>query len=157
MEMINVEDLSREDDLLKNSARRMLRKNSIGPIAMPSVLTVVVMLLLTNTVLLFKEKNSFVGKGQIQSAPQTSDSNWKSRNSSMLFPLCSHVNEFLLSEDVYVKICVEERNIHVQIGRYNEQNATIEGIQLNQIQWINLKKSVAHIDSLIIKNKILKT
>jgi hypothetical protein len=34
-----------QEDALKNSARRMLRKDTIGPLALPSVLTVGMMLI----------------------------------------------------------------------------------------------------------------
>jgi hypothetical protein len=43
--MIDVENLVRQEDALKNSTRRMLRKDTIGPLALPSVLTVGMMLI----------------------------------------------------------------------------------------------------------------
>jgi hypothetical protein len=64
---MDVENMVRQEDALKNSARRMLRKDTIGPLALPNVLRVAMMLILTNTVLLFDEKTCIL-KGTIYSA-----------------------------------------------------------------------------------------
>jgi hypothetical protein len=73
--MINVGEVMGHE-VLNNTARRFPREDAIGPLAMPSVVTVIVMLLLTNTILLPKEtEKTFTGKETIYSAHMTSDNN----------------------------------------------------------------------------------
>jgi hypothetical protein len=156
--MINIEDVVRREDALKNTACRLTRKNSIGPVATPSVLTVVVMLLLTNTILLFDGK-AFTKKGTIYSASQTSkvSNTWEERNSSISLPVCSSVKRFSLSKDVFLNICIKQKNIYAVILRNNEQNTTTEGIQLNRTQLVNLKKYMRHIDFSSTKKKTVES
>ena len=145
--MIDVENMVRQEDALKNSARRMLRKDAIGPLALPSVLTVGMMLILTNTVLLFEEKTC-IKKGTIYSAHQTSNtSHWSVRNSTIYST--SYVDECSFHEEVNVKTFIRKKNLYVHIRLYG--GPTVEGIQLSEIQWTNLKKCMGQIDSSIIK------
>lgn len=146
--VINMEDVERHEVILKNAACK-IRKETIGPIAVPSALTVVMMLLLTNTILLSEEKDGITFRPR----PRSGYMHWRGNSSTLSIPLCSHVDKFPLSEEVYVKICIKEENIYVDIRRYSGQNATFEGIELNQIQWLHLKQSVDRINSSIIKKK----
>ena len=147
--MIDVENMARQEDALKNSARTMLRKNTIGPLALPSVLTVGMMLILTNTVLLFEEKTC-IQKGTIYSAHQSSNaSHWSGRNSTI--SCTSFVDECSLNDEFKVKTCIRKKNLYIDIRRYG--GPTVEGIQISEIQWTNLKQCMGHIDSSIIKVK----
>lgn len=60
----------------------------------------------------------------------------------------SLVDKFPLSEDIFVRICVKEKqsNLTIDIRRFNGYEATFEGIQLNLNQWLYLKTSIKHID-----------
>jgi hypothetical protein len=88
------------------------------------------MLILTNTVLLFEEKTC-IQKGTIYSAHQTSNaSHWSGRNSTI--SSTSYVDECSLNE-VNVKTCIRKKNLYVDIRRYG--GPSVEGIQLSKIQW----------------------
>lgn len=77
---------------------------------------------------------------------------WKSEKSTGLNLMGQYVNKFPLSEDIFVRICVKENNVAIDIRRYRGHEATEEGIQLNLNQWLYLKSSVRHIDSSITKS-----
>lgn len=77
---------------------------------------------------------------------------WKIENSKGLKLMCPYVNKFPLSEDIFVRICVKENNVSIDIRRYRGHEATEERIQLNLNQWLCLKSSVRHIDSSITKS-----
>jgi hypothetical protein len=139
--MINVGEAMGHEDVVNNTTRRILRKDVIRLLAMPSVATMIAVLLLTNTILLLKKKEetAFTGKETIRSAYRTSDSNkWSARNSSLP---CSDENEVALSENVYITSCIKERGNIIEIQHRNNKNVTIGGIQLNQMQWWNMKKT----------------
>jgi hypothetical protein len=51
--MINVENIVIQENVLRTSACEVMIKDTVGHLAIPSVLTVGMMLILTNTVLLF--------------------------------------------------------------------------------------------------------
>ena len=44
------------------------------------------------------------------------------------------------------RMCTDQKDIYVDIRRYTEQNATVEGIQLDRTQWTSLKRAIKHID-----------
>jgi hypothetical protein len=66
-------------------------------------------------------------------------------------PMCPYVDQFPLTNDVYVSICSLNQNSLIDFRRFKDGLPTIEGIQLSRMQWQYLKTSVGHIDSSILK------
>ena len=146
--IIDVENGQEEEDLNKVAYRIIRRRKAVGSLATPSVLTMIAVFLLTNTILLLEEKKITSDNGIILKSYQTSDCNHgKKRNSTWLIPPCSYVDRFPISKEIDVRMCTDEKDIYVDIRRYTGQNATVEGIQLDRTQWTSLKRAIKHIDS----------
>ena len=56
--IIDVENGQEEEDLNKVAYRIIRRRKAVGSLATPSVLTMIAVFLLTNTILLLEEKNN---------------------------------------------------------------------------------------------------
>lgn len=65
---------------------------------------------------------------------------------------CPHVDQYPLTNEIYVRICVND-NIQVDIRRYYNRIPGKEGITLSQMQWQYLKQSAPHMDKSILKSQ----
>lgn len=69
-----------------------------------------------------------------------------------IYKTCPYVDQYPLTNEVYVKICVNE-TIQIDIRRFYDGNPSNEGITLSQMQWHYLKSSVDHMDESILKSR----
>lgn len=63
---------------------------------------------------------------------------------------CSFVDQYPLSNEIYVRICVNE-TVQIDIRRFHNGKPGDEGIILTRAQWQYLKASVNHMDDSILK------
>jgi len=69
---------------------------------------------------------------------------------------CVPFHRFPLTEEVYVVVCVQENDvIALDIRHYVDQKRGLQGITLNQNQWLYLKSSVRHVDKALLDAKQL--
>ena len=90
-----------EKVLNKVACRIITRRKAVGALANPSVLTMIAVFLLTNSILLLGKKITS-DNGMILKSYQTSDCyHGKNRNFTLLIPLCSYVKLGNRCKDVY--------------------------------------------------------
>lgn len=65
---------------------------------------------------------------------------------------CSFVDQYPLSNEIYVRICVNE-TVQIDIRRFHNGKPGDEGITLTRTQWQYLKASVNHMDVSILKHR----
>ena len=65
---------------------------------------------------------------------------------------CPHVDQYPLSNDVFVRICRNDTQ-QIDIRRLHNHEPDGEGITLSLMQWQYLKKSVDHIDESILQSQ----
>lgn len=65
---------------------------------------------------------------------------------------CSFVEQYPLSNEIYVRICVNE-TVQIDIRRFHNGKPGDEGITLTRTQWQYLKASVNHMDVSILKHR----
>jgi hypothetical protein len=66
--------------------------------------------------------------------------------------VCPHVDRYPLSNDIFVRICVNDTQ-QIDIRRFHNDGPDEEGITLSLMQWQYLKKSVDHIDESILQSQ----
>lgn len=128
---------------------RVMRRRPVGQVIVYCTIVAMMTLLSVNTIILEGKKEKEI---KVEALYARDCTQWKSENSTGLKLMCQYVNKFPLSEDIFVRICVKENNVAIDIRRYRGHEATEEGIQLNLNQWLYLKSSVRHIDSSITKS-----
>lgn len=119
-----------------NSLRKLCGREISDRWSCHSMIIAIMTLLSVNTVILEQKKEDKITPGThwVRDYIQ-----WTNENSTLL--RCPYVDKFPLSEDIFVRICVNEKqsNLTIDIRRLNGYEAAFEGIQWNLNQWLYLK------------------
>lgn len=132
-------------------SNRAMRKRTVGQVIIYCMIFAMMTLLSVNTVILEGKKEVKL-KADALYTPECT--HMKSENATELKLVCSYVDKFPLSEDIFVRVCNKENNVSIDIRRYKDHDETEEGIQLNRNQWLYLKSTIRHIDSSIMKSRL---